>query len=664
MLPIISEKTAAGAQFQIESGPGDPYRDALSLPEEWIMKNTLQHRNWISRMRPAAAGAALALAAVLVSAATTTQPAQAQTYTVLASFDGTDGSYSLAPLVQATNGNLYGTTDQVADGSGYGTVFEITTSGTLTSLYTFCLGGALCADGDGPVAGLVQATNGDFYGTTEYGGGGSQPLGTVFKIKSSGTLTSLYTFAMEDGSGPYPTAGLVQATNGVLFGATVGGGVNGAGTLFKITEGGTLSTIYSFCSNPVSGDCLPTSISARDGYDALAGLIQATNGDLYGTTVSGGINGGGTVFKTSLSGALTVLYRFCSQINGNGTCTDGANPSSVLVQAANGNLYGTTAEGGTGAACPVFYGCGTIFEITPTGTLTTLYSFCSQSGCADGANLSNLEGPQPALIQATDGNLYGTTPFGGNTTSGVNTNGWGTIFKITPSGALTTLYTFCEVSGCYDGGQPIAGLVQDTNGTFYGTTSVGNGTVLGTVFSVSTGLGPFVEIQPRFAGVGKAVTILGTDLTGATSVTFNGTKATFTVVSSSEITTTVPTGATAGYVTVTTPSGTLTSNVPFRLSAALIPTTTTLTSSLNPSTFGEAVTFTAVVSSNAGAPPNGETVSFQKGTMVLGTGTLSGGSASFTTSTLPVGTTSVKAVYGADAYFKGSTSNVVHQVVH
>ena len=615
-------------------------------------------------MRPAAAGAALALAAVLVSAATTTQPAQAQTYTVLASFDGTDGSYSLAPLVQATNGNLYGTTDQVADGSGYGTVFEITTSGTLTSLYTFCLGGALCADGDGPVAGLVQATNGDFYGTTEYGGGGSQPLGTVFKIKSSGTLTSLYTFAMEDGSGPYPTAGLVQATNGVLFGATVGGGVNGAGTLFKITEGGTLSTIYSFCSNPVSGDCLPTSISARDGYDALAGLIQATNGDLYGTTVSGGINGGGTVFKTSLSGALTVLYRFCSQINGNGTCTDGANPSSVLVQAANGNLYGTTAEGGTGAACPVFYGCGTIFEITPTGTLTTLYSFCSQSGCADGANLSNLEGPQPALIQATDGNLYGTTPFGGNTTSGVNTNGWGTIFKITPSGALTTLYTFCEVSGCYDGGQPIAGLVQDTNGTFYGTTSVGNGTVLGTVFSVSTGLGPFVEIQPRFAGVGKAVTILGTDLTGATSVTFNGTKATFTVVSSSEITTTVPTGATAGYVTVTTPSGTLTSNVPFRLSAALIPTTTTLTSSLNPSTFGEAVTFTAVVSSNAGAPPNGETVSFQKGTMVLGTGTLSGGSASFTTSTLPVGTTSVKAVYGADAYFKGSTSNVVHQVVH
>jgi hypothetical protein len=163
--------------------------------------------------------------------------------------------------------------------------------------------------------------------------------------------------------------------------------------------------------------------------------------------------------------------------------------------------------------------------------------------------------------------------------------------------------------------------------------------------------------------VGEAVTILGTDLTTATGVTFNGIPAAFTVVSSSEITTSVPTGATAGYVTVTTPSGTLTSNVPFRLSTALIATTTALTSSPNPSTSGEPVTFTALVSFGAGAPPNGETISFMKGATVLGTGTLSGGSASFTTSTLSVGTTSVKAVYAGDAYFKGSKSNVVKQVV-
>jgi uncharacterized repeat protein (TIGR03803 family) len=651
---------------------GDEYLYKLVF---WrIMKNKQQQLNWISRMRQPAASAALALAAMLVSAVFTTQPAQAQTYIVLASFDGTDGSYSLAPLVQATNGNLYGTTNQLQDGSGYGTIFDITTTGTLTSLYTFCLGGldsnGFCADGDGPVQGLVQATNGDFYGTTQYGGAGSQPLGTVFKIKPSGALTSLYTFAAGDGSGPYPTAGLVQATNEDLYGATVGGGVNGAGTLFKITAplsgNGTLSTIYSFCSLPSGGstECDPADISVYDGYDPVAGLIQATNGDLYGTTVSGGINGGGTVFKTTLGGALTVLYRFCSQINASGTCTDGANPSSVLVQATNGNFYGTTAYGGTGAACVYVQGCGTIFQITPAGKLTTLYSFCSLSGCADGYNQGNLLTPQPALIQATDGNFYGTTPAGGTNANG--TNGSGTIFEITPTGTLTTLYNFCSEDGCYDGGQPAAGLIQDTDGTFYGTTSFANGSVLGTVYSLSTGLGPFVETQPGFAAVGKAVTILGTDLTGTTSVAFNGTAVppgAFTVVSSSEITTTVPTGAAAGYVTVTTPSGTLTSNLPFRLSAALIPTTTTLTSSQNPSTFGEAVTFIAVVSSNAGAPPNGETVSFQKGAMVLGTGTLSGGSASFTTSTLPVGTTSVKAVYGADAYFKGSTSNVVKQVV-
>ena len=605
------------------------------------MKNTLQDRNWISRMRLTAASAALALAVVLVSAVITTQPAQAQTYTVLASFDGTNGNYPLAPLVQATNGNLYGTTEQ--NGFSYGSVFEVTTSGTLTSLHSFCSQGGYpnCPDGDFPVAGLVQATNGDLYGTTEYGGSPDGSFGTVFQIKitPSFTLTTLDSFPVEDGCAPEPTAGLVQATNGDLYGTTPCGGVNGGGTVFQITPAGTLTTKYNFC--PIAGisGCGNDQPTYANGFDPVAGLIQATNGDLYGTTVSGGINGGGTVFKITTGGKLTTLYSFCSQVNGSGTCTDGGHPSSVLVQATNGDIYGTTAYGGTGAACPDVIDCGTIFEITPTGALTTLYSFCSQSGCADGANQGNLETPQPALIQATDGNLYGTTPFGGYTTSGVNTNGYGTIFEITPSGTLTTLYTFCEVSGCPDGADPFAGLIQDTNGNFYGTTSSGvTGNPCyeygcGTVFSLSTGLGPFVTTRPASAAVGKAVTILGTDLTGATGVSFNGTpQLTFTVVSSSEITTTVPTGATAGYVTVTT-------------------------------TFGEAVTFTATVSSNAGSPPNGETVSFQKGATVLGTGTLSSGSASFTTSTLPVGTTSVKAVYGGDAYFHSITSNVVKQVV-
>jgi len=219
------------------------------------MKNTIQNWNRISRMRQAAAALTLVAVLVLTVITISAQSAQAQTYTVLASFDGTNGSYSLAPLVQAANGNLYGTTNQVSDGSGYGTVFEITTSGTLTSLYTFCLAGSPCPDGEGPVAGLVQAANGNLYGTTEYGGG-SGDFGTVFKITltPSFALTTLDSFYDDGADAAEPTAGLFQASNGNLYGATSGGGVNGAGTLFTINPTDPplkdLKTIYNFCSNP------------------------------------------------------------------------------------------------------------------------------------------------------------------------------------------------------------------------------------------------------------------------------------------------------------------------------------------------------------------------------------------------------------------------------
>jgi uncharacterized repeat protein (TIGR03803 family) len=182
--------------------------------------------------------------------------------------------------------------------------------------------------------------------------------------------------------------------------------------------------------------------------------------------------------------------------------------------------------------------------MTPSGTLTTLHSFDGTDGSF----------PAASLVQATDGHFYGTTYYGG-------ANGDGTVFKITPSGALTTLHSFDNM----DGGNPSAALVQATNGKFYGTTSDGGANGDGTVFSLSVGLDPFVETQPTSGKVGAAVKILGTDLTGTTSATFNGTAATFTVVSSSEIKTTLPTGATTGTVEVTTPNGTLKSNVVFRV---------------------------------------------------------------------------------------------------
>jgi uncharacterized repeat protein (TIGR03803 family) len=449
------------------------------------------------------------------------------TLTTLHSFDGTDGRLSFAGLVQATNGNLYGTT-YYGGAKNSGEVFEITSDGTLTTLHSFCSKSG-CTDGEYTYAVPIQGADGSFYGTTYLGG--SKELGTVFKINPSGTATTLHSFEGKDGS--QPLAGLVQAANGDFYGTTYLGGSEDDGTIFKITPSGAFTTLHSFCSQ---SEC-------TDGENPFARLVQGIDGNLYGTTLGGGGSKGfGTVFKITQSGTLTTLHSFCAQSG----CPDGQFPQTGLVQANNGNFYGTTISGGA-------YGDGTIFEITPSGKLTTLYSVCSQSGCPDGNYL------YAELIQATDGNLYGIMDVGG-------ANGAGTIFKITMSGTLTTLYNFCSQSGCPDGQYPSAGLVQGTDGNLYGTTADGGTNGDGTVFRLSVGLGPFVETEPTAAKVGATVRILGTNLTGTTSVNFNGKAATFTVVSSSEISTTVPSGATTGEVRVITQGGTLSSNVSFRVS--------------------------------------------------------------------------------------------------
>jgi uncharacterized repeat protein (TIGR03803 family) len=457
----------------------------------------------------------------------------AQTFETLHSFDGTDGTVPYAGLVQATDGNFYGTTTYGGVNS-FGTVFKITPGGTVTTLYAFC-SQIDCAGGNSPYAGLVQATDGNFYGTTFFNGANGG--GTVFKITPGGTLRTLYSFCSQTdcADGLLPEAGLVQGTDGNLYGTTFEGGANSNGTIFKITPGGALTTLYSFCSQ--SG--------CTDGNYPAAGLIQAADGNFYGTTVKGGANGYGTVFKITPSGTLTTLYSFCSQSG----CTDGENANAGLVQGTDGNFYGTTPTGGAS-------GYGTVFEITSGGTLTTLYSFCSQSACTDGTYPG-----EGGLVQATDGNFYGTTSGGGANTTVCGGYGCGTVFKITPFGNLTTLHSF----DLTDGAWPYARLVQDTNGNFYGTTTGGGAKAYGTVFSLSVGLPPFVETQPTSDWVGAAVKILGNNLEGATGVMFNGHAAVFKVVSSSLITTAVPAGATTGLVDVVTPSGTLLSNVPFRV---------------------------------------------------------------------------------------------------
>jgi uncharacterized protein (TIGR03437 family) len=227
-------------------------------------------------------------------------------------------------------------------------------------------------------------------------------------------------------------------------------------------------------------------------------------------------NGGGTIFKITPGGALTTLYSFCVQSG----CTDGYLPESGLVQATNGNFYGTTANGGANTSCNG--GCGTVFNMTPSGTLTTLYSFCAQGGCADGEN------PNGGLVQAANGDFYGTTLDGGGNCAPAC---GGTIFKITPSGALTTLHGFCtqDAPYCTDGDNPDAGLVLATNGYLYGTTADGGVGSNGTIFSLSVDLGPAVpavnaggvlnsgSYTTQGVAPGSIVSIFGTNLAASTA---------------------------------------------------------------------------------------------------------------------------------------------------
>jgi uncharacterized repeat protein (TIGR03803 family) len=434
---------------------------------------------------------------------------------------------------------------------------------------------------------LVQGVDGNLYGADLTGG--SQGHGSLFRITPEGTLSTLHTFITHAG-GELPT-GLVLALNGNLYGTTNQGGtqsstcptpVAGCGTVFGFTPTGSLFLLHRF--------------SGADGMYPSAGLTLGSDGNLYGTTNGSTLKSAsgpvyGNIFKINPGGSFTVLHSFSS--------TDGAYPLSPLVLGANGNLYGTTTEGGT-------YGAGTAFMITPGGTFTSLHSF---NPTADGNS------PEGALVQAANGYFYGTAAFGGATCNGaINNNGtvfligpWGrtfqklydfaanchygsnprtglvldadgnlygaasganpsissgenaTLFEITQEGRLTTLYTFA--SSTYAG----PNLMQATNGTFYGTaTLIAPGYVPNkTIFSLSTSLGPFITTVPSRRPIGAKVLILGQGLTGATEVNFNGVLAQFTVSSDTEIITSVPAGAKTGYVDVTTPKGKLRSKVVF-----------------------------------------------------------------------------------------------------
>ncbi|HKD11583.1 MAG TPA: choice-of-anchor tandem repeat GloVer-containing protein [Thermoanaerobaculia bacterium] len=415
-------------------------------------------------------------------------------FAVVKSFGASDGHGPLASLILATDGKLYGTTN-LGGANDRGTVFKIDFAGNLTTLHSFA-----GADGANPVANVLQGTDGNFYGTTS--AGGANDRGTVFKMTPAGAITTLENFG-DPSTGYEPDASVVQASDGNLYGTTFWGGPGNFGTIFKLTLAGTRTVFHNF-----TGD---------DGSQPWAQLVQASDGKLYGTGSRGGASGWGTAFSLTLGGTYSLLHSFGG--------ADGVGPrDSALVQrAADGMLYGLTEGGGSGY--------GNAYKMTTSGGVTSLHSF----NITDGAL------PSDGLLLASDGNFYGTTSAGG---SGTNWNG--TVFKMTPAGTVTTLHSFNHAPGADDdGGAPMGGLIQASDGKFYGTTRVGGANTEGNIyridsagnyatiysFSGSDGSEPYGNLlqlpdgklygTTRTGGPSGAGTIFSVDTTGANFTTLH-----------------------------------------------------------------------------------------------------------------------------------------------
>jgi uncharacterized repeat protein (TIGR03803 family) len=432
-------------------------------------------------------GQTSAVATLSVSAPATRAPGV--TLTPLLSLDaGTDGSQPDSSVICGSDGNLYVTTAQggsndVSTG-GDGTVSKMDTNGNV--LWTVWL---TQATGANPAAGLVEGGGSVFYGTTVNGGAG---FGTVFSVTSGGALTPLYSFT-NGVDGANPQAALILGSDGCLYGCTAQGGTNdvsggGDGTIFKMTTNGVLVWAIS--------------LNAANGRMPESALVQSSNGVLYGTTTAGGANnvsggGFGTVFSITTNGVITSLYSFTGG-------TDGYFPQAGLAVGPDGGLYGTTTGGGN-TALNDGLGFGTVFDITTNGSLTTLAAFDGTNGVS----------PQGTLALGSDDNFYGTTVRGG---AGFPT-GYGTIFRVTINGGLTSLLSF---DGGADGAYPSAGLTQASPGVFYGTTMEGGTNDLGnggdgTVFRFTSPAGP-----PSLANIGNQVLQVGQELIFTNQV-FGGT---------------------------------------------------------------------------------------------------------------------------------------------
>lgn len=367
------------------------------------------------------------IAVALVLTMITAQFAASQSYTILTTFDhsnGSKGQWPYAGVIVGSGGKLYGTT--LYGGShGQGVVFKL--KGTTENvLHSF--GGT---DGGEPMAGVIDSA-GTLYGTTSLGG--TFGAGTVFEVTSGGKESVLYSF-QGTGDGNEPQSDLVLDSGGNVYGTASLGGASGYGTAFKVASTGALTVLHSFGGG-------------ADGQYPYAGVVLDSSGNIYGTTGGDSAKTWGTVFKISPSGTETVLYSFQGG-------TDGAVPMAPVVLDSSGNLYGTTFYGGAGY--------GVVYKVGPNGGETVLYTF---AGGADG------EYPMGRLVLDSANNVYGTTNQGGE-------YDYGTVFEVSSSGKKTTLHSFKSKKES-DGAYPGAGLVGDSKNGFYGTTSkggAGNGIV-------------------------------------------------------------------------------------------------------------------------------------------------------------------------------------------
>jgi len=403
-----------------------------------------------------------------------------------------------AAMAQGRDGNLYGITTSGGDHS-LGSIYKLTTTGTVTQLYSFD-----GPHGSTPMGGLMLAPDGNLWGTTEEGG--AHGFGTIFKISAAGVFTDVYDFTASTDGG-FPVSPLIVGSDGNLY------GTSHPGVMYKISTAGVFKAV------------------AKTPSESYGALLLASDGSYYGVTEFAGTITDGTVYKVT-GATTTVLFNFDGP--------HGAFPVGGLAQGADGNIYGTTTAGGTSND-------GVIFKITPSGAFSVVFNFDHTLQFAQGYQ------PWSGLITGSDGNLYGTTIWGG-------ANGNGVIYEWSTGGAYSVLYSFDAPTGVGAYATP----VEHTNGEIFGFTARGGAVGDGVIYGFQAALPRYALLNQPNGTVGRSIGILGNGFSTASSVTFNGTPASFHVISNTYMTATVPSGET-GFVTVATSSGTLTSNRLFKV---------------------------------------------------------------------------------------------------